>query len=97
MITKSGWYTLPSGTLVHVNTKGYVSAKLTKSVNARKYYTYSYKTNKWIQNKNVWHTVGGICYYFSSNGTVGFAYNTKTKKISKYSNGKFGAYKNHVV
>ena len=94
---RSGWYTLKSGSMVLVGKNGYVTAKIAKKGNLRKYYTYDYSSNAWKLKKNQWITAGNFQYYFSSNGAAKYIYNTKTSKLSQYANGKFVAAKKEAV
>jgi len=96
-LSRSGWYTLKSGDSVLVGKNGYVTAKLTKKGDARRYYAYDYCSNTWKQKKNQWITVGNIQYYFASSGVAKYSYNTKTSKMNQYSNGKFAAARKSAV
>ena len=96
-LTTSGWYTLKSGDRVLVGKNGYVTAKLTKKGETRRYYTYDYRSNAWKQKKSQWITVGNTQYYFAANGVAKYSYNTKTSKLYQYSNGRFAAAKKAAV
>ncbi len=95
-ITKSGWYKLASGTKVYVGAKGYITAKMPVSGKSNRYYTYDYKSLKWVAKKNTWINVSGVDYYFAGNGVAAYAYNTKTDKFSVYKNGKWNSVKSAI-
>lgn len=96
-VTRSGWYTTTGGTLVYVNSKGCVSAKMPKIGNTRKYFTYDYKNLKWVMAKATWKNINGIDYYFSVNGAAVYKYNPKSGKALIYKNGKFATAPKQVI
>lgn len=95
-ITKAGWYTIASGARVYVNKNGYVAAKMPASGKSRKYYSYDYKSLKWVAKKSTWINVNGVEYYFAKNGVAVYMYNTKSGKFTDYKNGKWNSAKNTI-
>lgn len=87
-VKTSGWYATSSTTKVYVGKSGYVTAKFTNNGKIRRYYTYNYKTLKWVAKKSAWATVQGVDYYFDASGVARIIYNTKTTVLKKYKNGK---------
>lgn len=100
-VTTSGWYTLSGAqkvtTKVYVSAKGYVTAKMTVSGSVRKYYTYDYGKSEWKINKSKWVSIEKADYYLGESGMVKYVYNKNTKKLTRYSGGKFVGVRRELV
>lgn len=87
LVTKTADVSDGKGTTYVLNS-GVVTAKLVKSGEARKYYSYSASTAKWVLLKNTYKKVSNVLYYFAGNGTASKMYVYSTSQLYKYSNSK---------
>ena len=93
--TKSGNVSDGKGTTYILGAGGIVTAKLVKSGEIRRYYTYS--ANKWQMKKNAYITVNGVSYYFNAkNGAATMMYNKGTSQLYKFRTSKMALVKSDI-
>ncbi|MGN0395478.1 MAG: transglutaminase domain-containing protein [Coprococcus sp.] len=79
--TSRGWHKLSGGNQAYVTSNGYVSAKITKSGDVRRYYTYDKNSKKFVKVTNCWKKVGKVSYYFNKSGLSTRMYKHSTKQL----------------
>lgn len=94
--TAPGWKKLSSSELYLTGDQGDIVAKMSKSGNIWRYYDYDFETAAWNIQKDVWKTVNGKEYYFSSSGKCTRIYNPDAKKCKKLQKGKMVTMKKEI-
>lgn len=86
-----GWHKLSDGNQVYVTSDGYITAKLTKSGDIRRYYNYDKAGKAFVAAKNCWKKLGSVSYYFNKSGVSTRMYKQSNSKLYLCKNKKMAA------